>query len=191
MDIDERGAMEPEQWWQNWMQSHPVAGPVVAGFIATHIATMVGYYLVGIGLPELRWADFNGFFLGTIAEPIGSFGSFFGGYMLHTFDGIVFAVLFAVLVRSKIPLPNTSMGGILKGVIWGLVLGLISIGFLIPYVYLRVSSPSKFGGGLKPFSFGGPAGWKLPFAVLLWHAIYGAILGQLYRPPVSTRSSTI
>ena len=186
MHIDETAsALEPEVWWRNWMRSHPVAGPVVAGFIATHIATMIGYYLVGIGLPELRWADFNGFFLGTTAEKIGSTGSFFGGYMLHTFDGIVFAVLFAAVFRKKIPLPNTTLGGVLKGVVWGLVLGLISIGFLIPYVYLRKSSPSGFGGGLKPFSFGGPDGWKLPFAVLLWHAIYGAVLGQLYRPPSS------
>jgi hypothetical protein len=179
-------ALEPELWWRNWMRLHPVAGPALAGFIATHVATMIGYYLVGIGLPELPWADFNGFFLSTHAEAISSSGSFFSGYMLHTFDGVVFAILFAALVRSRIPLPNTTLGGIAKGVIWGLVLGLISIGFLIPYVYLRVSHPSGFGGGLKPFSFGGPNGWKLPFAVLLWHGIWGAILGQLYRPPVSS-----
>ena len=186
MDINENAsALEPELWWRNWMRLHPVAGPALAGFIATHIATMIGYYLVGIGLPELPWADFNGFFLSTHAEAISSFGSFFSGYMLHTFDGVVFAILFAALVRSKIPLPNTTIGGIAKGVVWGLVLGLVSIGFLIPYVYLRKNHPSGFGGGLKPFSFGGPNGWKLPFAVLLWHGIWGAILGQLYRPPAS------
>jgi hypothetical protein len=190
MDIDETAsALEPEEWWRNWMRVHPLAGPVVAGFIATHVTTMIGYYLVGIGLPELRWADFNGFFLGTLAEPIGSFGSFFGGYMLHTFDGIVFAVLFAALVRRRIPLPNTTMGNIGKGMVWGAVLGLISTGFLIPYVYLRANHPSKFGGGLKPFSFGGPAGWKLPFAVMLWHIIWGGILGQLYRAPASAENA--
>ena len=170
------------------MRTHPVAGPALAGFIATHIATMIGYYLVGIGLPELRWADFNGFFLGTLAEPIGSFGSFFGGYMLHTFDGIVFAILFAALVRRRIPLSNTTMGSIGKGVIWGAVLGLISSGFLIPYVYLRKNHPSGFGGGKGLFSFYGPDHWKLPLAVMLWHCIWGAILGQLYRPPASADS---
>ncbi len=184
--VETASALEPEEWWRNWMRAHPVAGPILAGLIATHVATMIGYYLVGIGLPELRWADFNGFFLGTIGEKIGSTGSFFGGYLLHTTDGIIFAILFAVLVRSKIPLPNTTMGGILKGIIWGTVLGLISAGFLIPYVYLRKSHPSGFGGGLKPFSFGGPNGWKLPFAVMLWHWIWGAILGQLYNPPAKS-----
>jgi hypothetical protein len=192
MDTQEsRSALAPDDWWANWLRAHPVGGALLAGLLATHVTTMIGYYLVGIGLPELRWADFNGFFLGTIAEPIGSAGSFFGGFTLHTVDGLMFALLYAAMIRSRIPIPNTTMGGIAKGVIWGLVLGLISIGFLIPYVYLRKNSPSGFGGGLKPFSFGkGDDAWKLPAAVLLWHFIWGALLGQMYNPSPSVSSSS-
>jgi hypothetical protein len=184
MDMDDGAeALAPAAWWRSWVGAHPVLGPAVIGVIATQVATMCGYYMVGVGLPELRWADFNGFFLATTAEPIGSTGSFFGGFMLHTLDGIVFAILFAALVRDKLPGANNTLGGIIKGVTWGLILGIISIGFLIPYVYLRVNHPSGFGGGLGLFSFEGPDEWKLPLAVLLWHTIWGGILGQLYQRP--------
>jgi len=30
--------------------------------------------------------------------------------------------------------------------------------------------------------FSGPDGWKLPFGILLWHLIYGGVLGPLYDP---------
>lgn len=178
--------LAPAAWWREWMRTHPILGPVVVALIATQVATMIGYYMVAFGLPELRWADFNGFFLGTIHEPIGSTGSFFGGHLLHMTDGVVFTLLFVALIYDRIPLPNTTLGSIGKGVIYGTVLGLISIGLLIPYVYLRASSPSGFGGGLDPFSFGGPDGWKLPFAVMLWHWIWGFLVGSLYVRPAST-----
>ncbi len=191
MDTQEsRSALAPDDWWANWLRAHPVGGALLAGLLATHVTTMIGYYLVGVGLPELRWADFNGFFLGTTAEKIGSTGSFFGGFMLHTVDGLMFALLYAAMIRSRIPIPNTTMGGIAKGIIWGLVLGLISIGFLIPYVYLRKNSPSGFGGGLGVFSSQGPDGWKLPIAVLIWHFIWGGLLGQMYNPSASASSSS-
>jgi RsiW-degrading membrane proteinase PrsW (M82 family) len=59
------------------------------------------------------------------------------------------------------------------------VLGLISIGFLIPYVYVR-----KSGYGL--FSFYSDNTWKLPVAVLIWHTIWGGLLGQMYNPSSSS-----
>ena len=43
-------------------------------------------------------------------------------------------------------------------------------------------------GGMDMFSFGDNLlgtnhdHWKLPFAILLWHLIWGAILGYLYDP---------
>ena len=181
MDVDDTArALAPATFWRVWIHSHPIAGAALVGLIATQVTTMIGYYLIGIGLPELPWADFNGFFLATKAEPLGSSGSFFGGHLMHMTDGVVFTILFGALVWHKIPLPNTTLGNIGKGVIYSTVLGLISIGFLIPYVYLRANHPSGFGGGLDPFSFGGPDGWKLPFAVLLWHWIWGYFVGVLY-----------
>jgi hypothetical protein len=45
----------------------------------------------------------------------------------------------------------------------------------VPYAYV----PNQ-GYGL--FLFDGPDGWKLPFAILVWHLIYGLFLGLLYQP---------
>ncbi len=184
MDTQEsRSALAPDDWWANWLKSHPVGGALLAGLLATHVTTMIGYYLVGIGLPGLPWADFNGVFLSTPSEKFGTGMSFFSGFTLHTVDGLMFALLYAAMIRSRIPIANTTMGGIAKGIIWGLVLGLISIGFLIPYVYVR-----KSGYGL--FSFYSADAWKLPVAVLLWHTIWGGLLGQMYNPTPTASSSS-
>ena len=51
---------------------------------------------------------------------------------------------------------------------------IISAGLLVPYAYV----PNQ-GNGL--FLFDGPDGWKLPFASLVWHQIYGFFLGTLYQ----------
>jgi hypothetical protein len=62
-----------------------------------------------------------------------------------------------------------------KGLIYGVVMTIISMGVLVPYAYAP-----KQGYGL--FCFSGPDGWKLPAGVLLWHLIYGAVIGLLYQP---------
>ena len=96
-----------------------------------------------------------------------------------------------------IPLHNTSMGNVGKGVIYSVALAVISAGVLVPYVYFQKV-------GLDPFSFGIPfplpqpssaaakaavyqdIGWKLPFAVLVWHLAYGFFLGAFYDPSKPT-----
>jgi hypothetical protein len=52
------------------------------------------------------------------------------------------------------------------------------MGFLVPYVYAP-----KSGYGF--FSFYTPDGWKLPFAILNWHLVYGFFVGTLYNPEPS------
>ena len=102
-------------------------GPSIAGLIAVQLATIVGYFLRGIGLPQVPWPLFNG----ALFAPTGEFGSpasFFVGQSIHMVDGVVFAILFVVLVRSKIPLPNTNMGNIGKGLIYSMVMAIISAG---------------------------------------------------------------
>jgi hypothetical protein len=51
----------------------------------------------------------------------------------------------------------------------------VSIGFLVPYAYVP-----KMGYGL--FLMDGPDGWKLPAGVMLWHVIWGFLIGTLYQP---------
>ena len=155
--------------WQRWHGEHPVLGPALAGFIAVQMATIVGYYLRGIGLPQVPWPLFNG----ALFAPAGEFGSpasFFVGQSIHMVDGVIFAILFAVVFRSRIPLPNTNMGNIGKGVLYSTGMAIISAGFLVPYVYAP-----KSGYGF--FSFETDDGWKLPASILIFHFVYGYFLG--------------
>ena len=96
-------------------------------------------------------------------------------------DGAFFTLLYAVLLYSRLPVPSTSVGNVLKGLIYGTVLALISMGFLVPYVYAPKS-------GFGFFSFGTPDEWKLPLSILLFHWVYGFFVGLLYNPLVRSDS---
>ncbi len=89
-------------------------------------------------------------------------------------DAVVFTILFAVLVHGRLP-GRTPWGRHQKGIIYGLILGLISMGFLVPYVY----APKQ---GFGFFSFYTPNTWKLPLSIALWHLTYGFLVGTLYSP---------
>ena len=164
----------PDARWRGWVREHPVLGLALSGFIATQMATIVGYYIRAIGLPQVPWPLYNG----ALFAPAGHFGdpaSFFTGQSIHMVDGVVFALLFGIMVRSRIPLPNTKWGNIGKGMVYGTVLALISAGLLVPYAYVPKS-------GFGVFSFGTHDGWKLPASILLFHWVYGYFLGALYTP---------
>jgi hypothetical protein len=52
----------------------------------------------------------------------------------HTIDGIVFALLFALLVSPMIPLPNSTLGNLGKGMINATALAILSAAWWVPYV---------------------------------------------------------
>lgn len=160
-------------WWYDWVDQHRVGAAALVGAIATQLGTYFGYVFPAIGLPSLPWPLFNGA-LGAPAEDPGAAGSYFVGQSLHFVNGIVFAILFVILARSMMPFRNNNAGNILSGLLYGVVMTVISIGLLVPYAYVP-----RQGYGF--FSFYGPDGWKLPAAVLLWHLIYGFFLGSLYQ----------
>ena len=160
-------------WWYDWVNAHRVGAIALVGLIATQLGTYFGYVFPAIGLPTLPWPLFNGV-LAAPVEDFGTTGSFFAGQSLHFVNGIVFAILYAVLALPLMPFRNTNAGNILSGLSYGVVMTIISIGLLVPYAYVP-----KQGYGF--FSFYGPDGWKLPAAVLLWHLIYGFFLGALYQ----------
>jgi hypothetical protein len=167
--------LAPSARWQRWLAEHPVLGPALAGFIAVQMATIVGYFLRGIGLPQVPWPLYNG----VLFAPTSTFGdpaSFFVGQSIHMVDGVIFAILFAVLVRSRLPFANTTNGNIAKGILYSEVMAVISAGFLVPYVYAP-----KSGYGF--FSFYTPDGWKLPASIVIFHLVYGYFLGVLCNPP--------
>ena len=110
--------------WREWVGRHPIAGAALAGAIATQMATIVGYFLPGIGLPSLNWPAVNG----ALVLPAASSGAqFAAGAFVHTVDGIVFALLFAVLARGRLPLSDTAAGSTTKGIAHSIVLALISV----------------------------------------------------------------
>jgi len=195
--VDKSGPLASAQW-RSWVRSHPLGSILIAGLVATWMATLTGSFYNAIGLPQINWPQFTGTLVlneAAAAREIGtnSAASWGAGILMHTVDGVIFALLFAVMLWRKIPLPNTTGGNVGKALIYSWVLGLISIGILIPYVYL----PKL---GLDPFAFGfdgvlfqntgvhglfteyADIGWKLPFAVMLWHTVYGFFLGTLYDP---------
>ena len=175
LDVDDR--------FQHWVYRNPVKGAALAGFVATQIGTIWGYYAVGIGLPSLPFPNYNGNLFSQqldgskFTDPV----HWFLGQSVHFTNGIVFALMFALVAYKTLPTFMPRMKSVQKGMVFGVIQSIISIGFLFPYVYAR-----KLGFGF--FSFGANKlgsnadHWKLPFAVLLWHLVYGAILGLLYDP---------
>jgi hypothetical protein len=184
MDADDiESALDVDDRYQNWVYQHPLQGAALAGFIATQITTIWGYYARGIGLPALPWPNYNGGLFAPRSfaadfSDYGNAGQFFVGQSIHMVNGVVFAILFVLTLRAKIPTFGPKMKSLQKGLIFGVVLAIISMGFLVPYVYVP-----KSGYGF--FSFSTPDHAKLPLAILIWHLVYGGILGMLYDPKKS------
>jgi hypothetical protein len=156
--------------WRRWVAEHWLAGSLMAGVVATHLATVFGIWFHGIGLPDLNWPQTNG----AVIFPDGStVVQYVSGGVLHYIDGLIFAMLFALMVHPRVPVANTQEGNIAKAIGYSLVLATISAGFLVPYVYFP-----RLGAGLFSTGFG----WKLVFAIYLWHLIWGFFLGLLYNP---------
>src|SRR6266481_3494973 len=53
----------------NWFGDHRDSAALLAGLVATHLATVVGYFMPGIGLPQLDWNRINGAIYTPKASP--------------------------------------------------------------------------------------------------------------------------
>jgi hypothetical protein len=157
--------------WRKWVSENPMGAALIAGFAATNMATICGTWLHGIGLPDLNWPLTNGALLLPKQSVV---SQFWAGGILHFFNGIIFAVMYALVVHSKLRfLPNSSGGNIAKGMVYGILLALFSGLFMVPYVYYPHS-----GAGFLSLGFG----FKTVLAVVVWHLIYGFFLGSVYNP---------
>ncbi len=183
---------EPAKRWRDWVERSPILSLFVVGIIATQLGTYFGYVFPAVGLPVLPWPLYNGilassivdgFNAATVIDPetgatvIPGFAvsgdAFFMGHTLHFVNGIVFAVLWGILFREDAA--RFIKNNVLNGVVYGVIMTIVSAGLLVPYAYV----PEQ-GYGL--FLFDGPDGWKLPFGILIWHLIYGIFLGLLWNP---------
>jgi hypothetical protein len=172
----------------------PGRSAVIAGFIATMVATISGLWFPGVKLPQFDFNTLNGrLALGDIAFPPGPNTFLIGGF-IHLVDGTIFAVIFGLVVSPVLgvlakPLrPMTPTVNVVKGLIWGVVLWLISSIFWMPLLIGTLLGPTftdSFGlpCGVGPFlTCFGPYGVQALFANLFWHTIYGVNLGLLFNP---------
>jgi hypothetical protein len=169
-DVAHLGGLNAGHHWRVWLTRRPLAGAVIAGLVAGQITTVFGIWFHGIGLPDLDWPIANG----AVVDPKASVAVQFSiGEFIHGIDCIVFALIFALFVfplLGKIVTPAANMA---KAIFFGLVLATLSAGFLVPYVYFPHAGAGVFGSGY---------GWKLVFAIYLWHFIFGVNLGMMYNP---------
>lgn len=156
--------------FRRWVTDHPVPAAVLAGLVATHLATVIGYWMPGVGLPQLDWNRVNGAIFTPNQSPNVQFVS--GGFF-HYADGVVLSVLFALLLHPRLPGRSTPLNNVLKGLAFGTLLTIIALVFMVPRVYLPHGHVGFFSVTL---------GWKFLLAVFLWHAVYGVHLGAVYNP---------
>lgn len=156
--------------WRVWLTKHPIAGAALVGTMATWVATVFGFWLGGIGLPQLNWPITDGH---VVLPGSSSAVQFSAGGFIHGIDGIVGTMIFVVFIYPLLGRSRTTVANMARGILFGLVLGTLSAGFLVPYVYYPHA-----GAGLFATSYG----WKVTFAVYLWHLVFGVTLGLLYSP---------
>jgi hypothetical protein len=155
--------------WRAWVAVHPVGSSLLAGAVATQFATVFGIWFKGFGLPVLNWPTVNG----QLIIPTSSPGvQYFAGAISHFADGVFFALLFALLFHPLVPLRNTLLGNLIKALLYGTVLAIISAAWWVPAVYV------PHHAGFLSTSLG----WKITFGIFLWHWIYGYFLGTVYCP---------
>lgn len=161
---------DPMLRWRTWITRHPIGGAAVAGVMATWIATIFGFWLNGIGLPQLNWPAANG----LVVLPTSSAAvQFSAGEFIHGIDGVVFVVFFAMFIFPRLGRSRTPGANMGRALLLAFVLGTLSAGFLVPYVYYP-----HVGAGIWSSGFG----WKTTFAIYLWHLGFGVNLGLLYNP---------
>jgi hypothetical protein len=156
--------------WRVWLTKHPIAGAALVGTMATWVATIFGFWLGGIGLPQLNWPIANG----SVVLPKSSAAvQFSAGEFIHGIDGVVFTMIFVVFIYPLLGKSRTPGANMARGIFFGMVLATLSAGFLVPYVYYPHLGAGIFGSGF---------GWKVVFAIYLWHFVFGVNLGMLYNP---------
>ncbi len=135
---------------------------ILAGFIATLAMTMVMYVAPMMGMPKMDIAAMLGSMMSK-QMPAPMSGGWLMGMMMHFVNGtIIFPLIYAYLLYPLLP-----GSPLLKGVVWGLILWLLSQMMVMPMM------------GMGVFSSNAPQAMMNVVGSLMGHIIYGAILGAM------------
>ncbi len=161
---------------RRWVTEHRLLSAFVAAAVSTHLATVTGYWFAGIGLTPLDFNLFNGFLLlpnGTTDFYAGESLTtlFIIGGVFHYMTGISYGLVYAFLIYPLLPFKATVLGNIGKGLIWGMILAVISAGWWVPILHPAFN--------LGTFTTNAPS---ILIGIFVWHAWYGINLGALYSP---------
>jgi len=162
----------------------PLQAGLIAGFVATWVATVFGYWFPGATLPQFPFNQINAWLIFGFTQP--DYVNFIIGGFVHYINGILWGVIFALIlypfmgmgVKRLAPMKPTT--NLLKGLIWGWALWIISSALWMP---LLVGPLLAGAGNIGPFltNFDG-VGYQAVFTNLLWHTLYGVNLGLLFSP---------
>jgi hypothetical protein len=154
---------------------------LIAAVVATFMATMFGEWYGAVGwtpfsfntLNGVVWAQnyatLSGFFPIAAGTKLSADFTYFLGLWAHYSQGIIFGLLFAFFIHPNLPGQLKTGSNLVKGVIWGVTLFLVSSAYVMPLLY---------GSG---YLFG-VWGMQNLFFNFVWHATYGFILGLFYNP---------
>ena len=158
--------------WRDWVTDHRIGAGTLAGLVGTHLATVIGFWLPSIGLPELDFNTFNGLLYLGASSHASKAVLFWTGATIHYTDGLIFALLFVVAVHPRLPWRSTVLGNLLKGLTMGMILAVITCVWMVPRVW-AVPHAGFFSVGL---------GWKFVLAIFVWHFVWGLHIGVFYNP---------
>ncbi|NEA31327.1 hypothetical protein [Streptomyces sp. SID13031] len=158
--------------WRRWATRHRVAAAMLGGLAGVHIASLLGFWFGGFGLTRLDYNTANG----MVYLPDGThLQQFLVGGLSHYVDGVLFAVIFAIAIAPRLPLPATAMGNVGKALLFGTVLGVLALLVTAPFVF----GPAR---GVHDALIAFHSGWEYVLSVLIFHWLYGLHLGLIYNP---------
>ena len=167
--------------WRAEVTKRRLAYALLAAIVATHMATVSGYWYKIIGIPVLGWPQFNGILLlGHPGSSTNGNEQFWAGTVFHLMTGVCFGLIFVFLIHPLIPIANTFYGNIVKGLLWGGLLGTASALLWVPRNFPE----------FHPGFFTNNLGWKTVLGIYVWHAVYGLHLGALYNPLPDDQTKT-
>ncbi|HLW54607.1 MAG TPA: hypothetical protein VKW06_17355 [Candidatus Angelobacter sp.] len=156
--------------WASWL---------IWGFAATIVLTTISAATQGLGLTRMNLPSM----LGMIFTPDRDKANLYG-FIIHVLAGWIFSLLYVLIFHAL-----GAAGwwrGVIIGVIHGLFVLVVVMG-LLPGLHPRMASEQR---GPEAHNMLEPPGFlalhygvQTPLAILLSHAIFGAILGAFYKLP--------